>query len=137
MSDEDVVKVQAWEEEVDEVDEYGEKEKIRYVIEPVDATSRIVREMYLTEWSGFSAWRYRIMFECDRLRVMWSRKANMFATFEPICELIYDANFEEWPWFVDPEELEDAVKRLGVKKTFELIMDYCKTIFSEPFEGDP
>jgi hypothetical protein len=128
--------VQAWEEEVEEVNEYGEKEKIRYVIEPVDATSRLIKEMYLTEWSGFSAWRYRILFEGDRLRVMWSRKANLRSTFEPICELIYDANFEEWPWFTDPEELEDAIKQFGVKKTYGLILVYIKMLFLEPFEGE-
>ena len=117
----------SWEEKI---------EGIRYTIEiPIQSTD-FISELYLTEWNEHSAWRYRIMFEGDRLRVMWSRKANMFEAFKPICELIYDSSFEEWPWFIDPEELVDAVEKLGVKKTYDLILDYIKTLFLEPFKEE-
>jgi hypothetical protein len=134
MCGESVGWVGTWEEEVEEVNEYGVREKIRYVIEAPSQTTRFISELWLTRWNGYAAERHSIEFDGDRLRVRWGKKDNLFTTYRLIAELIYDASFEEWPWFTDPCDLGDTVEQLGVKKTFELILDYCKTLFSEPFK---
>jgi hypothetical protein len=37
---------------------------------------------------------------------------------------------EEDPWFVDPEEMDDTVRRLGVRKACELIIDAIKSVIN-------
>ena len=78
--------------------------------------------------------KFLVEFWGNRLVVEWKRRPNIFVAFNLVARLEYRNSFEEIPWWVDPEELRDTISRLGVKKTFEMILDYLKTIFSEPFQ---
>jgi hypothetical protein len=78
--------------------------------------------------------KFLVEFWGNRLVVEWKRRPNVFVAFNLVARLEYKNSFQEIPWWVDPEELRDTICRLGVKKTFEMILDYLKTIFSEPFQ---
>jgi hypothetical protein len=78
--------------------------------------------------------KFLIEFWGNRLVVEWKRRPNIFVAFNLVARLEYRNSFEEIPWWTDAGELNDTIHRLGVKKTFEMILDYLKTIFSEPFE---
>jgi hypothetical protein len=41
---------------------------------------------------------------------------------------VKEGHVEEDPWFVDPEEIDDTVERLGVAKTCKLILDCIKDL---------
>jgi hypothetical protein len=76
-----------------------------------------------------------IEFWGNKLIVEWKRRPNVFVAFNLVARLEYKDTFEEIPWWVDPEELNDTINISGVKKTFEMILDYLKTIFTEPFQS--
>jgi hypothetical protein len=78
--------------------------------------------------------KFLIEFWGNRLVVEWKRRPNIFVAFNLVARLEYKNSFEEIPWWVDAGELEETINRLGVKKTFEMILDYINAIFSEPFQ---
>jgi hypothetical protein len=121
--------------------EVNEEDKIEYVINVVDfdEEANIITKLRLSEIYrplGFNlANRVEINYDIHyngseitvtvtKMKCSWNGTGT-----ETIGSVkIKEGYVEEDPWFVDPEEIDDTVERLGVAKTCKLILDCIKDV---------
>jgi hypothetical protein len=127
-----------------EYSEFDEEEKIRYTIEyelneeyDYELVKRIeIEKRYLPLWPQAGNYA-KIVWKIDysdptTIRIsIYEARENWFGTgSSKIADIETNFYFEEDPWFLKSEELEDYIKEFGVKKTAEQILlsllDYFK-----------
>jgi hypothetical protein len=126
--------VDRWEERVAE-EEAGVRIIRDYVIDILDeGEDGVIHRLELTRWEGGYAERYDIRFLGNKIVVGWyyRRGGPLFTR----AILQYSDSFEEIPWFVVRGELREFIEKEGVKRAYYLILDYLKTLFTEPFRTE-
>jgi hypothetical protein len=125
-----------------------EENRIEYAItiEDFDSNSNIITRLRLERFYRPLGSRYGnrhgyiwvIEFDAGELKVKWIEQAYEWnGTYtKTLAEMSIKTDFEEIPWFIDKDELEDDVGHHSVRGTMSAIFDYLRDIFTMALEEE-
>jgi len=103
-------------------------------IEVLETAEGYILRLELSWWRGYYCEKYVIQFLGNELTVIRRVRESVFTAFKTTDVCVLRTDFEEIPWWIEPEKLRESIEEEGVKRTAEEILEYIRDVFVASLE---